>query len=1394
MTKFVRGYALEFVEAEGDARHLSQATRAVKAERMAACERIPARIRQVERITPSIVRLRVGRSFDVDEGSIARHFSDNAEDAWHGAVVESDNVHGDIYVSLENPQREPKVGGCMVEPFDFLATIETEYEAAQASSSEASASIASRLLASKGEHTTKLNQPSPTEPGFEDAWSHSWSCIWGPPGTGKTRSLGRLAAHALKDTSERILVLSSTNKSTDAAALSIVKAIRELEIPAPIAPTVIRLGSGAAFAPYVKANATEALEGSETALRIQLDALVHRYSGATESPKRAQLREDMQRLRKEIASASINALKNSDHRIIVSTLFQGSVFLGSEEIRDLRERGQAPFTTVIIDEAGLVSRAATAILSLLAARRLVLIGDPRQLSPISRQARALNTEEATWLGESGLGHLRSAKQLGPSVKLLTRQYRMTPNIRRAVSELAYDDTLQDADEVLDRPPLLASLESAPARAVWMVVDEVHPRSPVKWRAERGSGGRGWVRTAAFDVLDRLFRATPELTTMHGLYVTPYAAQAHLASAWLNDRAPHWRASTVHKQQGSEYDLVVFDTVCASATSWSVEEWRRLINVGISRARDFLVLIASRDEMQMPFLSPLASSLSSAVLEWRGSAWQWRDVKNSSSYERDDVDTSNPNLLGTQIRQLRSLRPVLSADQERLCHQKMDGRPRLVRGVAGSGKTLVLANWLCQILRDHGNILPGKIWVVFGNRALRGHLQQTIEASWKGDLLTPSVPPGRIEYRYIKDVLDDLYREKMGHSAPKGFEYDAYALHYLQTLGANTTRPRCDALFIDEAQDMGTNTLDLLFRLTRSIEHAAGTGKAIHIFYDDAQNVYKRSKPVWSKLGIDVRGRSEIMKESYRGTRPICEFALNTLYKLESPEKNEDYKEALKLQLLEESTVGEAPFTKVHFNKIDGPLPRVVFFDSEEAERDGICKAICNDIENHGVHPSDICVVYMNKDMAQKLETKLQRALSQLAPPARASLHNGGPEVIQGEDTVLIITPQSFKGYESEIVYLYNLGGFVDKDDQIHSAVIYVAMSRAKTLLKVSSYRTHWTSAGRCKLFDAVEQTLAQCSEAGHVRLPTKGHMDDLVDAAGEDMRDHLAHIEKEHGIHHSQLRNVEGEAVADPLFWISSKSQKMACFVAQPDSRVAAKVKALGYETVTLGQTREAFRLSEAAPLAYGQDSSAARSSYLREDNVTEEVWGEVAVRRGKIERSLRTVIHSGLVLRYGERTAAKKAMPCFSTRRREELDVYGFADRWQHTYFKELAVVLEKNWDCFQNLFSSDKRDVISHLQIINKYRVDAHAGTLEQEQLNVLRDALSNIETVLRRISLPTELPVATPAPSVPSPNQTPFEVVHRNSKERVPVKGLICTVCKGEIEESRPKCTTCRSCDGM
>ncbi len=173
-------------------------------------------------------------------------------------------------------------------------------------------------------------------------------------------------------------------------------------------------------------------------------------------------------------------------RVVVCTVYAAIGLLRNQRFGPMLDDGQAPFSTVVIDEAGLVSRAAAAALSLHAADRVWLVGDSRQLSPISRIERILAESKSRWLAKSGLSHLDRDQTTCAAVTMLSTQHRMHPEIGDVVSNFHYDGLLQhaaDTDHHAWRQP--AILSSHP-RAIWYVLDE-ETRQRSKIRAARGPG-------------------------------------------------------------------------------------------------------------------------------------------------------------------------------------------------------------------------------------------------------------------------------------------------------------------------------------------------------------------------------------------------------------------------------------------------------------------------------------------------------------------------------------------------------------------------------------------------------------------------------------------------------------------------------------------------------------------------------------------------------------------------------------------------------------------------------------------------------------------------------------------------------------------------------------------
>jgi hypothetical protein len=92
-----------------------------------------------------------------------------------------------------------------------------------------------------------------------------------------------------------------------------------------------------------------------------------------------------------------------------------------------------------------------------------------------------------------------------------------------------------------------------------------------------------------------------------LILTPYRAQRHEIRKQLQSiNAPISLASTVHRAQGSERRIVIFDPVCPSSKFVAGAEGMRLMNVALSRAECRLIVLMQADWMENAALKHLAA--------------------------------------------------------------------------------------------------------------------------------------------------------------------------------------------------------------------------------------------------------------------------------------------------------------------------------------------------------------------------------------------------------------------------------------------------------------------------------------------------------------------------------------------------------------------------------------------------------------------------------------------------------------------------------------------------------------------------------------------------------------------------------------------------------------------
>ncbi|MBL8812943.1 MAG: AAA family ATPase [Planctomycetaceae bacterium] len=1006
------------------------------------------------------------------------------EIVWSGEIVEVDEQNGCLFVALDDPEATPKVGPFFVRPFEFLSVLDAVYNGAHFETVREK--LPERLAASEGDIHPQLSSTVTVGlPHLCHWWAHSWVVLWGPPGTGKTWTTGQQIAAVLEDPTERILVVSTTNKATDAVALSLGEAAKNKCTHELDNETLLRIGKGASYQAFVSRQLESMLAGTESEILLKIDGLAQQLPLFDSWEEKALTRKQIGELKASGGNRGHRIFVDPNRRVIVATAFRAMSFLDDDTIRKMIEHGEAPFTTIFIDEAGLISRTAVAALSLLAARRVVLVGDSKQLSPISRISRVLPTRQQTWLASSGLSHLEETSDVPAAVHLLCEQRRMHPDVCSVVSAYQYNGVLKTAKDRAEQESTLSPFIADISRTIWYVLDE-EDCDLAAIRACRGPGNKSWVRRITQIVLQKLFDDSGTRQA-NGLFISPFKAQADAIGECLAEWGmDSWEASTVHSQQGSEADIVVFDTVNAGNHTWGIVEWKRLINVALSRAREAVIVIASRSEMDEPYLRPLKRYLKPLVLVRDGSKYNWSSSGQSfrgvasgvaeaeapyrssgdPSASTKDIGTRPVSRMGDQFAARRGMKPVFSQEQQRLTSFEIDGKPRLVRGVAGSGKSVVLCHWLAKTAKRLRGKKDARIWAIYANRSLRKLLCDSIESAWKslsdGDLLDRSdFPWENVELLHVKDVLSGILPSVQLTMDQFGFDYDQAAEEFLNRHDASQLIPRCTALFIDEAQDMGPSTLRLLLSVVEQADAADTNSRSAHIFYDNAQNVYDTKTPKWSDFGIDLRGRSTIMRESFRGTRQITELAVNVLHRLSGSSGRHDQKELISLGLLKPTQRNGEEWLEAMFSQIEGPKPIFQRFDERSAEIDRIARHLRHLIEVDGISPTDICVIYIG-GTEQILESKLAPKLFEFGIELSVQKNRSFE---RKSNTLLATTPHSYKGYESEVIIIPCVDLFVAPEGKLVANGLYVAMTRARSLLAM--YGTQGGSEASRRVVDVI---------------------------------------------------------------------------------------------------------------------------------------------------------------------------------------------------------------------------------------------------------------------------------------------------------------------------------------
>lgn len=267
------------------------------------------------------------------------------------------------------------------------------------------------------------------------------------------------------------------------------------------------------------------------------------------------------------------------------------------------------FDVVIVDEMSMAPLPVVYIAASHANKSVILIGDPLQLAPIA-QAKDKNEMVKKWLGTDlfthrGITMELSSKGYENSV-LLEYQSRMHPEISNIARKYVYDGLIKDR-EIEERGDYSQVLPLPEKR---LILCDTSDASPIAVRPE-SSRINIYHALCSVALARHALSTLPEDGTQQGKQrigiVTPYKKQSKLLQNLINDAdlKEHVRVGTVHKFQGLEFDVVIFDTVESPdippmtdfIAGGKATEALRLINVAVTRARHKLIIVANAQHIR-----------------------------------------------------------------------------------------------------------------------------------------------------------------------------------------------------------------------------------------------------------------------------------------------------------------------------------------------------------------------------------------------------------------------------------------------------------------------------------------------------------------------------------------------------------------------------------------------------------------------------------------------------------------------------------------------------------------------------------------------------------------------------------------------------------------------------
>lgn len=453
-------------------------------------------------------------------------------------------------------------------------------------------------------------------------------------------------------------------------------------------------------------------------------------------------------------------------------------------------------------------------------------------------------------------------------------------------------------------------------------------------------------------------------------------------------------------------------------------------------------------------------------------------------------TQKPDSKGSKLRKLEDSIANLDSIQSAAVIETFEGVQR-IRGLAGSGKTIVLALKVAYLHTKHPD---WQIAVTFNTRSLKGQFERFIntfvieqtneEPDWeKIQIINAWGAPGErskegVYYNYCKthdiEYLDFKSAQVL---FGQGKEFDGACEKALQE--ANDVKQIYDAILVDEAQDFSPHFLVICYEFLKE-------PKRLIYAYDELQSLNNKALPSPEEIfGKNPDGQPRVKFSSPRPGKPKQDIILEKCYRNSRPVLSTAhalgfgvYRQGGLIQMFDQKelwkdigykivegtmedgctvslarTAESSPEFLENHSSIED-LIQFFLFTNNDAQINWLVESIIKNLKDEELQPNDIIIINPDPVKTRDAVSIARKKLFDAGINSNLAGVSTSPDIFFEDDAVTFTGIYRAKGNEAAMVYVINAhecySTWRGELARIRNR-LFTAITRSKAWVRVSGF-------------------------------------------------------------------------------------------------------------------------------------------------------------------------------------------------------------------------------------------------------------------------------------------------------------------------------------------------------